>query len=102
MILSLRQAHFQNTFAVRIPTLLEKPYITASPAASSTFRKSSAKLRVGISWWGGALVSQMKQRSIAFDTFCKLLHVEDIEFVNLQHGRCDEKLRVSYCHRTPT
>ncbi len=68
-----------------------KSYITASPTASSTFRTSSTKLRVGISWWGGALVSQMKQRSIAFDTFCKLLHVEDVEFVNLQHGRCDEK-----------
>lgn len=67
-----------------------KPYITPSPAAWSTFRKSSAKLRVGISWWGGSLVTQMKQRSIAFDTFCKLLSVENVEFVNLQHGRCDE------------
>ena len=68
-----------------------KPYLFAEQPGSPACQQSSKRRRVGISWWGGSLVSQMKQRSIAFDTFRELLKVENIDFVNLQHGRCDEK-----------
>jgi ADP-heptose:LPS heptosyltransferase len=43
-----------------------------------------------VSWWGGSLVHQMKRRSIPFESFQRLFSVDHVDFVNLQHGSCDE------------
>ncbi len=66
-------------------------YLRPSDAADARNNDpNNANLRVGVSWWGGSLVHQMKQRSIPFECFQQLFFVEHVDFVNLQHGCCDE------------
>jgi hypothetical protein len=69
----------------------QEPYLVADEPEVQRYRETSNPLRVGVSWWGCAIVSQMQQRSIPFEVFSNLLSIPNVQFVNLQHGRCDEK-----------
>ncbi len=69
------------------------PYLIASQLSRNPRQDSSARMRVGVSWRGGALPDQIRQRSVPFDLFQRLFDVAGVEFVNLQHGRADEATR---------
>lgn len=66
-----------------------RPYLQAARASADTWRNGSRRLRVGVSWWGGAVTEQIQKRSIPLEVFQKILSVPDVQFVNLQHGFCD-------------
>ncbi len=68
-----------------------QPFLFPDSAAVKSYREGTRQPRVGVSWWGGSMVSQMKQRSVPFEIFSSLLSIPNVQFVNLQHGRCDEK-----------
>jgi hypothetical protein len=70
-----------------------KAYLVALGNSADAIHSVDARLRVGVSWWGGAVADQIQKRSIPFDVFEKLFMREDVSFVNLQHGCCDEKAR---------
>lgn len=65
-----------------------KPYLSVSRHAPSLDR-----LRVGVSWWGGAVADQIEKRSIPFEMFQRLFDVSGVEFVNMQHGYCSEQAK---------
>jgi len=68
-----------------------QPYILGNSATISSYREVAGRPRIGVSWWGGSLVSQMQLRSIPFEIFSGLFSLQGIDFVNLQHGHCDEQ-----------
>ena len=71
-------------------------YLVPSTEARQAWRARLAKLpgrlKVGISWIGGAPVTRQRLRSQALASWSSILTLSDIDFVSLQYTQCAEEL----------
>lgn len=69
-----------------------QPYLKPDPDLVKFWvdrlRQTGGRLKVGISWRGGAQTSARRARSVTLDAFTPLLELDDVTFVNLQYGDC--------------
>ncbi|RMG56636.1 MAG: tetratricopeptide repeat protein, partial [Gammaproteobacteria bacterium] len=69
-----------------------QPYLKPDPERvhlwAERLGQIGGRLKVGISWRGGAQASARRARSVTLDAFAPLLELDDVTFVNLQYGDC--------------
>ena len=68
-----------------------RPYLYARPSIVEGWRArlgpKTTRLRVGVSWKGGAAITRASQRSLSLEALRPLLERADCEFVSLQYGK---------------
>jgi Flp pilus assembly protein TadD len=85
--------HFRNSVA----DFPQRPaYLTADPARVVDWRRRleaiPGRLKVGISWRGGAKLTRDGLRSIALEHWLPILGIKDVAFFSLQYTECDAEL----------
>ncbi|MFN0197405.1 MAG: tetratricopeptide repeat protein [Planctomycetaceae bacterium] len=70
--------------------LTAQPYLHADESLRHNWRtrlqELPARMRVGISWFGGGTPLTRRKRSIALPMWHELMDLDDVAFVNLQYG----------------
>lgn len=68
----------------------KEPFLAPSPAIRAGWRARlgprRTRLRIGISWRGGAAITRRQHRSLALEQLRPLLTMPECEFVSLQYG----------------
>lgn len=79
-------------------------YLVADPNRvahwKERYRSLGANRVVGISWRGGHLPQQQRQRSTTLTQWEQVLHSRDTAFVNLQYGDCSKELEAINAGKT--
>ena len=75
---------------------VHKGYLKPDPDKSNYWVEELAKLgsglKVGIAWRGGVPRTRQSMRSIPLAQWSPLLQCQGVQFVSLQHGRCDDEI----------
>ena len=71
-------------------------YLAADPARVEHWRRRlediPGRLKVGISWRGGAKLTRDSLRSVALEHWLPILGMKDVRFFSLQYTECDAEL----------